>query len=348
MKFILIAYFFVLGCNYSKNTNSTKPIATTTAIQSAKASSKHGAWLKAAKLYEQLYLADSTNEKLNYETGTNFLKANYPQKALAILINFDEKYQDKTTEFNGRIARIAKAYYQIGAYEKILDLVRNYDYPKMYRGLAREHLKALIQLNKLADLAKAFTNYQQNGIYDDKGEKTNEGFLHRAICNEYLVVGNANLSKKYAENYYKWAILRQEKDKRNLAISVFYQQDFTKAIPYLEEAIATEKSARHQMELVGLLGICYAKNGALEKVLEQIIIIQNLDPLPNRHDAFGAKFYHTARIQVALNQPEEAIQSLKQAVAAKAEFWSNRFREDGLLKELFEQADFKTLVKFRE
>lgn len=345
LELSFFVFFAISGCISSNNSPSSKDNDLAPTIESAAVASENGEWLKAAQFYEQLYLKDLSNESLNYETGTNYLKANAPQKALAILNSFDKKYQDKAAEFNGRIARIAKAYYQIGAYDKIEEVVENYEYPKMYRGLAREHLKALIQQQKLTDLSICFEQYQQKGIYDDKGKKTNTGFLYRAICNELLLIGRTDLLKKYAAAYYEWAIKRQAKDQRNLAISVFYQQDFTKAIPFLERAIANEKSARHRMELTGLLGICYAQHGDSTKALEQIGIIQNFDLLPNRHDAFGAKFYHQARIEVALKQYEKAIKSLKNALAAKAEFWSNRFYEDGLLRDLFEEEGFQELVR---
>jgi len=309
----------------------------------AEKASKNGEWLKAAQLYEQLSEAEPTQEEWNYQTGTNYLKANHPQKALKILTSFDKR-NSKIGKFNGRIARIAKAHYQLGEYEKIVEIYNSYHYPKMYRGLAREYLKALIQLNNPAKFVTAFINFQQNGIYDDKGKQTNTGFLYRAVCNEFLLVGKSNLLKNYAEKYHYWATARQEKDKRNLAIATFYQQDFNKAIIALKTAISVEKSPRHRMELEGLLGICFAKNNGLEKAKLQIERIKNFEDLPNRHDAFGAKFYHQARIEVALNQQEKAISSLKNALAAKGEFWSNRFREDGLLKGLFEEKGFKELV----
>ncbi len=346
-QFLILIFFACLSifsCTSSEKTNSLNVPKKETTIKAAKTACEYGAWLKAAQLYEQLYQKEPKNEQLNYETGTNYLKANDPQKALAVLTNFNTKYQTRTAEFNGRIARIAKAYYQIGAYNKIEEVVENYDYPKMYRGLAREHLKALIQLNKSKDLSTYFSTYQQNGIYDDKGKKTNSGFLYRAICNELLLVGNGRLLKVYAGQYYNWAIKRQAKDQRNLAIAIFYQQDFSQAIQSLTNAIAVEKSPRHQMELEGLLGICYAKTGDLEKAATQIKKVQNFEPLPLRHDAFGAKFYHQARIEVALNQKDEAINDLENALISKAEFWSNRFKEDGLMRDLFNDKNFQELV----
>lgn len=344
-RFIIIS-LLSLCCICCQNSQKSPPVevASTTSHQ-ADYASKNGEWLKAAQLYEQLYQESPNNEEWNYEAGTNYLRANYPQKALKIFNDFDIKKEKKSKEFNGRIARIAKAYYQIGAYQKIETLVKNYDYPKMYRGLAREHLKGLIQLTKTADLATSFSNYQKEKIYDDKGKSTNMGFLYRAICNEFLIIGNTELLKEYAAKYHKWALSRQEKDKRNLAFATFYLQNFEQSIPILSTAIATEKSARHRMELEGLLGICYANTKAFEKAEVQIEKIQKFEELPHRHDAFGAKFYHQARIEVALNQQENAMQSLKNAIAGKAAFWSNRFKEDGLLKNMFNRKGFKTLVQ---
>jgi len=342
---------FFIACNTAEKETTHKSSPNTTSKNLhplAATASKKGAWLKAAQLYEELYQQAPSNESLNYEAGTNYLKANHPYKALMLLTNFDKKHQDKSTEFNGRMARIAKAYYQLRQYHAILQLVENYKYPKMYRGLAREHLKALIQLERPNLLAQHFVNYQKNGIYDDKGKSTNMGFLFRAICNELLLTDNLDLLGVYANQYSAWANKRLAKDKRNAAFATFYQQNYLLAIDPIKTAIATEKSARHLLELTGLLGVCYAKNQAIGKAIAQIQQIQAMPDLPPRHDAFGAKFYHQARIEVALKQTDNAINSLKKAIANKAEFWSNRFKEDGLMKALFGHADFETLVKWNK
>ncbi|MFK7981517.1 MAG: tetratricopeptide repeat protein [Saprospiraceae bacterium] len=353
----MIRYFFILFiiCSlFACNTSEKETVSTTTPSNSTKNShrlattaSKKGAWLEAAQLYEEIYQQDLSNESANYETGTNYLKANYPHKALTILTGFDKKHQDKSAEFNGRIARIAKAYYQLRQYHAILQVVENYNYPKMYRGLAREHLKTLIQLEQPTVLAKQFSIYQQTGIYDDKGKSTNMGFLYRAICNELLLTNQLELLKTYANQYSDWATKRLAKDKRNAAFAAFYQQNYPQTIDKIKAAIDVEKSGRHLMELEGLLGVCYAKNQNLRKAIAQIQKIQAMDDLPPRHDAFGAKFYHQARIKVALGQPKDAIKSLKKGLANKAEFWSNRFREDGLMRDIFEEDGFKILVQYR-
>ncbi len=338
---IVFLCFLFITCevNHSKVVQSDD-----TSIAIASTASHSGEWLKAAKLYEQLYLQELSNEDLNYQAGTNYLRANDPNKALTILTNFDKKHQDANQAFNGRQARIAKAYYKTGNFQKVEEIVQQYTYPKMYRGLAREHLKALIQLNKTVDLATHFSNYQEQGIYDDKGKKTNSGFLYRAICNELLLVGNEEVLSEYATKYQHWVKQYRSKDKRNLAIAIFYQLNYLQAISKLQEAIAVEDSPRHRMELEGLLGVCFAKNRELEKAHAQIQKIHRMKELPARHDAFGAKYYHQARIEVALDQQEKAIHSLEKTIANKAAFWSNRFKEDGLMKGVFGVADFEKLI----
>ncbi len=340
--FSIISYFLLITCDANPSKTATIGEA---AITAAAKASKNGEWLKAAQLYEQLYLQALDKEEWNYQAGTNYLRANKPNKALDILNNFDKKYQVADHDFNGRIARIAKAYYKMGNFKKVETVVENYSYPKMYRGLAREHLKSLIQTSKTEDLAISFAKYKQIGIYDDKGKKTNSGFLFRAICNELLMVGNTNLLAKYAEEYAQWVEQQRPADKRNLAIAHFYQQNYPQAIASLKEAIEVEDSPKHLMDLAGLLGVSYAKNKEFEKANTQIQQIQSMKTLPTRHDAFGAKWYHQARIELALNQKEKAINSLKKAVAAKAAFWSNRFKEDGLMKDLFGDTEFERLVE---
>ena len=311
----------------------------------ANSAKKLGEWLKAAQLFEKYYQLDDTNERANYEAGTNYLKANYPKKALAVLNIFTKTPQDTLAEFNGRPARIAKAYYKIKQFREVIKAVDNYAYPKMYRGLAREHLKALIQLKEYDALGRYLLHYQQSGIYDDKGKSTNDGFLYRAVCNELMLVGETDRLLVYANDYYNWAIARQKKDKRNWAIAAFYQGDYLATIPKLKDAITSEKSPRHLLELETLLGICYANLGQVTNTNSQLAKLAKFQDLPPRHDAFGAKHYQQARIEVALGQKEAAIASLKKALRENAEFWSNKFKEDGLLVYLFGQPEFEEMIR---
>ncbi len=341
----LIRYTLLLGISFSLACQATKQLSAEAIEQQATTAKKNGEWLQAAQLFETLYQRSPTDETANYEAGTNYLKANHLQKGLQVLKSFDPQYDNKEMEWNGRLARLAKAYYKTEQFAEVQKIVEQYVYPKMYRGLAREHLKSLIQLNKSEVLAKYFLQYQQSGIYDDKGKSTNLGFLYRAICNELLLVGEQELLNKYAAAYSEWANQRLPKDQLNWAIASFYAQTYDTAILYLQAAIEQEKSPRHQLELIGLLGICYAKTNKVTQVKTQLDKINSFPALPPRHDTFGAKWYHQARIQVALGQYDQATQLLQQAIQQKSEFWSNRFKEDGLLKDVFGQADFELLVK---
>ena len=105
---------FCIACGAPQSKEAALPKTKEASTQEASAASEKGEWLKAAQLYEQLYIKEPSNEELNYQAGTNYLRANYPKKALAILMGFEKRHQDTTSQFNGRIARIAKAYYQLG------------------------------------------------------------------------------------------------------------------------------------------------------------------------------------------------------------------------------------------
>jgi len=335
----LFILLFLLGACHTPKSLSLEALE-----ENANAAKKLGEWLKAAQLFEKYYQLDATNERANYEAGTNYLKANYPTQALAVLNGFTKIPQDTLVKFNGRPARIAKAYYQIKQFREVVKVVDDYAYPKMYRGLAREHLKALIQLKEYNALKKYLLHYRQSGIYDDKGKSTNDGFLYRSICNELMIVGERDLLLVYANAYYNWAIARQKKDKRNWAIAAFYQKDYLATIPKLKEAIANEKSLRHLLELETLLGICYANLGQVSKTTSQLTKLTRFQDLPPRHDAFGAKHYQQARIEAALGQKESAISSLKKALTENTEFWSNKFKEDGLLVNLFGHPEFEEMI----
>ena len=226
--------------------------------------------------------------------------------------------------------------------------IRDRDYPflKIYRGLAREHLKALIQLGQFDELKKHLDIYQRKGIFRKNGKTTNTDFLFRAVCNEMVLIGNNTQLELYAQIFQQW--IHENKDTRplrNLPFVKFYLKNYDEAIELLKKSILEEKSSRHLMELHMLLGVCFAKKGNIEKANLQIQRIGTMEELPNRHDAFGAKYYHQARIKLAMKKEKEALNALNQALANKAEFWSYKFQEDSFLIDLFEHLSFQNMVK---
>ena len=305
-----------------------------------------GEWKKAAELSEQWYRKNPNNAEANYQAATNYLRINFPNKAISILNNFVKNKKELNAVVGKREARLAKAYYMTGQYFKVLEVVKNYSYPKMYRGLAREHLKALIQLGEFETLSQQLDIYQQTGIFRENGKTTNTDFLFRAICNELFLVKNENELKKYVLKFQQWINENEDGNRRrNSPLVAYYLKNYDGAISLLEKSILKEKSPRHLMELQMLLGVCFAKKGIFEKAKMQIEKIHAMEKLPIRHDAFGAKFYHQARIETAIKKKEEAVNSLKKALTQHAEFWSYKFKEDSFLLPLFDEPFFQKLVK---
>ena len=308
---------------------------------------ENGEWLKAAQLYEQLFHQDSSNAEANYHAGTCYLKANYPREALKILNSIDPQHRKKKGDINEAEARIAKGHYMTRQYQKAITVAENYPYSKMYRGLAREHLKSLIRLDQMEALAQQLEAYELSGIYQSSDKKTDADFMFRAICNELYLVNKPIALKQYAQQFKLWLTENSEDDWRNKACAAFYLQNYAEAITLLEKAILEEKSPRYLIELNMLLGVCYAKQGATAKAQDQIQQILSMEDPPPRHDAFGAKSYHSARIEVAMGQNEKALLSLNKALELNAEFWSNKFKEDGFLRPLFGDMAFEELVRVK-
>jgi len=338
LGFLLLLYTFL----YSACTN--QPVCSK---EEAKQAEDQGQWLAAAQIYDQCFQLNPQDEKTNYKAGTNYLRANQAQKALALFNDFDLPATDDNLEMGKREARIAKAYFQTEQYEKVLDAVKQYPYPKMYRGLAREEVKSLIRLNRFDRLAQQIVRYQKKGIYSEPEKKTDTDFLFLAICNELKLCNQDNILQQYANEFETWNSKQDENATThvNHAFAKFYLQEYDEAVNHLAKAIAIEKAPRKLIELHMLLGVCYAEKGEVGNAKSQITTLFSIPDPPTRHDAFGIKHYYQARIETALEDKEAAIQSMKNALEQGAEFWSYRFQEDVFLKDLFELRAFKKMVR---
>ena len=337
--FILFLVYLLIGCTSSPNETNLE--------QEAIIATEKGDWKKAAELSEKWYNMNSNNAEANYQAATNYLRLNFPNKAITILNDFKNSDIKSDAAVGKREARLAKAYFMTGQYSKVLDVVKNYTYPKMYRGLAREHLKTLIQLEKFEELNQQLEGYQQSGIFRENGKATEMDFLFRAICNEMVLVNDKIQLERYVEKY-KWWLGQSEKwieDFSNQAYAAFYHHNYEGAIFFLEKAIGQEHSPRHLIELNMLLGVSFVRLGQYEKAEIQIDKIISIENPPPRHDAFGAKFYNQARIEAAMGKKDKAVESLKKALQANAEFWSYKFKEDSFLKYLFGDSAFEELLK---
>ena len=337
--FILFLISLFIGC--------TNSIDKTNIEKEALLATEKGEWKKAAELSEQWFQINPKNAEANYQAATNHLRLNFPNKSITILNSFKNADKEPKEEVGKREARLAKGYFMTGQYSKVMEVVKDYTYPKMYRGLAREHLKALIQLGKFKELNHQLETYQKSGIFRENGKPTAMDFLFRAICNELVLVNAEIQLEQYVQKYKLWIGQTEKRIKnfRNQAYAAFYHHNFDGAIFFLEKAIQEEKSPRHLIELNMLLGVSFARLGKFEKAKNQIKEINLIENPPPRHDVFGAKFYNQARIEAAIGEKEKAMESLKKALEANAEFWSYKFKEDSLLNSLIGFPLFDELVK---
>lgn len=339
---LLFSFFAIISCSNPKNENDLQK----TAIQAI----EKGQWQKAAQLSEEWYQLMPNDAEANYQAATNYLRLNYPNKALSILNSFKKSNQIMADEVGKREARIAKAYYMTGQFSEVLEVVDNYNYPKMYRGLAREHLKALIQLEQFEQLSTQLDTYRESGIYRENGKTTDTDFLFRAVLNELALMKNDTLIVSYVKRFQDWISKNQNGSDslKNSSFNAYYLQNYELASKTLLESKKEDFSPRHLIEIEMLHGLCYAKMGKFEKADLQIEKIQSMPALPPRHDAFGAKWYNQARIEVAMGKKEEALQSLNKALDNNATFWSYKFKEDSFLMPLFGYEAFEEMVKVKD
>lgn len=219
-------------------------------------------WLKAAQLCEKRYDMDASDVVANYNACNNYLRANYPHKALELWNEFDMRYRDMHVEIAWWEAQIADAYNRTGQYRKALETTESYPFPKMYRWNPAEHLKALIRLDSFEVLSRQLEVYRQSGFFDGGGEKEDAGFLFHIICNELSLIKNEVLLKQYAQQFYEWSLENKAEPDfwgfRNRTYAAFYLRDYEQAIEWLEEDISQDKPSIRKIVHSALLGVAYA------------------------------------------------------------------------------------------
>jgi len=133
--------------------------------------------LKAARINEEMYRMDASDDNANYNAGSRYTQANYARKAIEIFNELDSIYNDDQGQTSWPEARKALAYNRLGEYENALREVKLYDAKEKYNALAFEHIKALVYLERFDELDKVFGEYLANDVYRQSGAlETDEQF----------------------------------------------------------------------------------------------------------------------------------------------------------------------------
>ena len=308
--------------------------------------------LKVAQIAEKRYKLDPNSSGDNWNAGTFYFYANYPQKAVELLSGWDGwNYNKEQIEQIGVSlweGWIAAAYIQLGEYDKALETIDHYFAPKMYVLSAGKHLQALIYLDSLDTFHQQFEIYKQVGVYGNGGEKYSFDQIYLWTCRTLYLIGKHKILKEHALKYIKWSEQQEDAKKftRNRMEVYSLLGEYDLVITFLEKEILTEISAEQSLWYHTLLGYCYAKKNNPQKAQAQIEKVLSIkDAYTNaRVIIYTSNHYFKARIETALGQKEQAVQSFKKAIEENTPF-PFRFKEDPFLKPLFGYPPFEELVK---
>ena len=301
-----------------------------------------GDLLKAALLYEQLYQMDKSDANTNYNVGVLFWFANYPEKALSVLNDFDPRFRNRNKEISYMEWLIASIYNDIGAHQKAIETIQAYSYPKLYLGNATVHLTALIGLGKYDFLETQLANYLQEK--DFQSDKENLARLYRTVCNQLLARNEDERLKNYATQFKTW-LHNEDYITESLEHQIYieiYLGNYNQAIALLRKIKPSEIAPNFRNELPMLFGFCYAKSGDFANANKQIEQVLNHNYVSRFH---GLEYYNRAKIEVAMNLKDAAVESLKKAIGQGIPYGGGRFKNDGFLNPLFDYPSFEELVK---
>lgn len=309
---------------------------------------KNGRWLEAAQVAEKRYLLDKSDELSVTHAGGRYILANYPEKGLKVLSQFDPEFIDETLGIGLREGYKTMAYYKLKKYQEAHLLAKKYTYQKVNYLSAFYHLNALIHLDSMELVNKNLTNYAQKGVYFSSGKEFKQDVLLRWICDRLLLLDKKKLLEQYTAMLEDYAIQHIDDSRypQNMGYINWYMKDYEQALRWWSKESLEEETPDKIISLMDYfarLGVCYAYLGdalMAEKQIESIFSIET------KHAIYlGNKYYYIARILAALGQKNEATLSLSKAIEGRAPFVWGTFEEDPFLKPIMTYPHFKSLIK---
>ncbi|MEL6924265.1 MAG: adenylate/guanylate cyclase domain-containing protein, partial [Bacteroidota bacterium] len=288
-----------------------------------------GQYLEAALMQERLYAMDRSDAGANYNAAFLYNNANQPGKALELLNDIDERYLgEQEMAISWRGTQKAFAHYRLQQYEPILQLAANYTSPKMFTVLAVQHLKALVQLDSVAALERAFVRYRQVGVYSPSGQLDLPDHIYLIVCNELLLTGKTDLLKSYARQLGQWLEDNEVADLSHEVPDIYnnrglrkeeaegfvqyYLGDYAQAAAIWEKEQIPPGNWPDRIERASRLGVAFAKSGELKKAEAQLEKIRALRI--NHRDFEATQLYYSARVLAAIDRKETAVSNIRKAL----------------------------------
>ena len=302
-------------------------------------------WLKAASLNEQLSELDPSYVSAYYNAAVNYVRANYPQRAIEQLYKIDQRFRNFDQEYSLVELRIAQAYFMLGNYEKVVEVAENYPFPKMIVTIAEMHLRALIRMDSTSTIKELIDQYNKKGIYNFRGVSREVDDLLWSVCFEAFILDKNDLLIPYVAELKEYTVANLDSNQYNvnMGLVAYLVGNYEEALSFWMLENRNEDSPWPYLYHAFRMGTVNAKLGYLEKAEIELTKISNFE---NSNVTKEFKLYQEARVLAALERKSEAILALKKTTEIGWNFHPrNNMNYDIFLKPLFDDPEFQELVK---
>ena len=320
-------------------------------LNSVIASHEHK-WQKAAELCEKMFKMDESDVSSAYNASNYYIRANMPNKAIAILNRIDNRFREMDEdEFSWIELRRIEAFYMSEQYDKVLEAAKNYTFPKMISHIAGLHLRSLIRIDSIAILDKVLNNYVNAGFVTVYGSPEKADALLKHICWESYMLDKSELLSQYAGMLKTWTLDQSQTENyhSNLGLTAFLVGELELAIEHLKN-LDINRFFVDYLEAQSIIGYCQAtlnKKDAVFRTIRRIDAYEAENLKNNPPNALQSAFtdYIKARIYQALGQNDTAISFAEKSIKKGAWFYPGTlWRNDIFLKELQEEPKFQELI----
>ena len=310
-------------------------------------------WLEAAKASEARFNMDQSDYSANHNSAMLFSYANYPQKALDIVRDFDPLlYNDQDHDLIWRTANESFYCYQLGSYDEVNRLAGEYSRSKFPAALAALHLKALVRMDSTQNLREQLDSYSRQGVYNISGRLTPPEHMMLMAMDELYLTDKEALLQEFTADIKDRVSGNPEmsQDWRTLGFAYFYEGDYETAYSYWDRAPVVNSNwpgwlrSTQEIDRLSRVGACLAKMGQesnareiIESIKDQAAPYANVRP---------AQSYYISRVHLALGEKAEAVKMLEEAINLGFQFFQPAvYTSDPFLKELKGFQPFDDLVK---
>lgn len=296
-------------------------------------------WKTAAERSEEIY--HKFNEKLRGLDAIDFYnRINHPKKALKILNNTKELSElGDCYQCQSGFRDLVSAYYRLGEYQKVIELVSPVAEQIIDADIAVIHLRALVKLYKMEQVEVALEQYKNLKL--EWFGRYNQNLLYWAICQELYLDDKTSTLEIYAKKMLDFASLYPDFGlyEQDMFMSNFFLKNHKMALSF-----ATKLTDKHGSYYDPQLTIMKIVNGNRQAGEDFLSKEKGTD---NKYES-GEWEYNRGLIQAALGNKAEAIKSLVLAEKKGMPFLWYTFQNEVFFKSLLKEDAFKELVKIKK